>query len=72
MGSLLNMAAKDDIGEIKDEIKEVIDDVSRLEVKMESIKELIKKSKVDSIKWMFALWASQIGIMTAALKFFIK
>ncbi|MBF0487235.1 MAG: hypothetical protein HQK98_03660 [Nitrospirae bacterium] len=68
----MNMATKDDIGEVKDEIKEVRDDVSRLEVKMESIKELIRKSKVDSIKWMFALWASQIGIMIAALRFFIK
>ncbi|MCG6552448.1 MAG: hypothetical protein L7F77_08980 [Candidatus Magnetominusculus sp. LBB02] len=36
----------------------------------------IEKSKTDSIKWMLAFWASQIGILIAAiavmLKFFLK
>ncbi|WP_420265955.1 hypothetical protein [Candidatus Magnetominusculus dajiuhuensis] len=44
---------------------------------MKSALELkIEKSKTDSIKWMLAFWASQIGILIAAiavmLKFFLK
>ncbi|MBF0556937.1 MAG: DUF1640 domain-containing protein [Nitrospirae bacterium] len=46
----------------------------RLELKadIESVKAEIEKSKLDSIKWMLAFWATQIGIMIAALKFFVK
>ncbi|MBF0567779.1 MAG: DUF1640 domain-containing protein [Nitrospirae bacterium] len=67
-----NMATKDDLREVKDDLREVKDNMSKLEIKVESIKAEIEKSKVDSIKWMLAFWASQIGIMIAALKFFIK
>ena len=52
------------------------EDIFRLELKIEAVKSEIDKSKVDSIKWMLAFWASQIGIVIAAmavlLKFFIK
>ncbi|MBF0458125.1 MAG: DUF1640 domain-containing protein [Nitrospirae bacterium] len=76
LGSRLNMATKADLREVKDDNRALRDNMSKLEmkleVKMESIMAEIEKSKLDSIKWMLAFWASQIGIMIAALKFFIK
>ncbi|MBF0568041.1 MAG: hypothetical protein HQK95_04160 [Nitrospirae bacterium] len=65
-----DMATKDDIKAVRQATKDDLDKL-RFELKSE-----IEKSKVDSIKWMLAFWASQIGILIAAMgvmfKFFIK
>jgi hypothetical protein len=56
------------------------EDITKLELKVEDIKLELKadreKSKTDSVKWMPAFWATQIGIPIAAIavlfKFFLK
>lgn len=67
-----DMATKDDIKAVRQEMA-TKDDLDKLRFELKSE---IEKSKVDSIKWMLAFWASQIGILVAAMgvmfKFFIK
>ncbi|MBF0459014.1 MAG: hypothetical protein HQK99_14085 [Nitrospirae bacterium] len=65
-----DMATKDDIKALRQATKDDLDKL-RFELKSE-----IDKSKVDSIRWMLAFWASQIGILIASIavmfKFFLK
>ncbi len=44
---------------------ELMNDVSRLEIKIE-------KTKAEIIKWMFIFWAGQTGIMVGILALFNK
>lgn len=64
-----DLATKVDIKVVEEEIKRLEEEIKRLELKIES-------SKIESIKWMLAFWASQIGILIAAmavmLKLFVK
>jgi hypothetical protein len=66
------MATKSDLKELRQEMA-TKDDLDKLRFELKSE---IDKSKVDSVRWMLAFWASQIGILIAAmavmLKFFIK
>ncbi len=69
LSSRVDLATKDDIRVLRD-------DMSKLEVKIESVKSEIEKSGKEIIKWMLAFWASQIGILIASIavmfRFFIK
>jgi hypothetical protein len=38
----------------------------------DSVKADIEAAKSEILKWSFIFWASQIGILIAALKFFVK
>ncbi|MBF0464631.1 MAG: hypothetical protein HQK88_02710 [Nitrospirae bacterium] len=46
------------------------EDISNLEIKIESVKAEIEKSKSETLRWLFIFWASQIGIIFALFKFF--
>ncbi|MCG6553346.1 MAG: hypothetical protein L7F77_13555 [Candidatus Magnetominusculus sp. LBB02] len=68
LSSRNDLTTKDDLKAMRQEMASKTDlDNLKLELKAE-----IEKSKLESIKWMLAFWASQIGIMIAALKFFVK
>ncbi|MBF0553341.1 MAG: hypothetical protein HQK96_02150 [Nitrospirae bacterium] len=68
LSSRNDLATKDDLKSIRQDMATKSDlENLKLELKAD-----IEKSKLDSIKWMLAFWASQIGIMIAALKFFVK
>ncbi|MBF0517450.1 MAG: hypothetical protein HQK97_10110 [Nitrospirae bacterium] len=45
---------------------------SALELKIESVRAEIEKSKAETLKWMFLFWAGQLVAIFAMLKAFMK
>ncbi|MBF0318594.1 MAG: hypothetical protein HQL01_02145 [Nitrospirae bacterium] len=47
-------------------------DIAALELKIESTRSEIEKSKSETLKWMFIFWAGQLIAIFAMLKAFLK
>ncbi|MBF0458157.1 MAG: hypothetical protein HQK99_09710 [Nitrospirae bacterium] len=67
-----DMATKSDLKDLATALRQEMaskEDLAKLETKLV---EKISDSKAETLKWMFLFWVSQIGILIAALKFFVK
>ncbi|MBF0487033.1 MAG: hypothetical protein HQK98_02625 [Nitrospirae bacterium] len=69
-----DMATKSDIKDMatKSDLKDMATALRQEMATKDGVKAEIESAKSELLKWSFIFWVSQIGILIAALRFFVK